>query len=536
MQEPVHGLVRELVPGGAGPTRGPGRRDRQDPAGVRTARAVDAMLSGLPGHERPTAALQSVARSALETSAAAMGHEPGTRADAVIRALRDTKWDLFDRVARLEDERQAEARDLLQTLRKALEADEYVKALEPHLEEARDHGHPAAGARGRSSSRAGRRLTAAGTTITGRDPEGRAGQARGDARRGRRPVPPGPELDTRAGGVALMAAPPLKPYQLQHEIGRVCQKDSDPDAMVIGLHAPGDWQGDGELIVDDRRFAVVRADTVLEFREALAGAEADRSADGRADRAGSGRAGPRRRRPPGPGQALRRIDVWEGVKGLFRARQLDPALRETCLAQRPAGTRAPGSRLRPGPGRRARCRHGLAGDLPPRPRAWRTASPTSPGLLRWAADHRRRADIARPRPTSARPPGPAWRDARAGRRSRSSTSSSPGPAATPWPWPIACEVVFAERRGRRAGPAGRRRPAGAVPLHRPIEPGDRADLARAAPTRSTTSPAPTPTQPRPTCSAPTALLREVRAAPLAHIGSRTPLAWEARLRRFADGR
>jgi hypothetical protein len=92
------------------------------------------MLSGLPNLE-PTAALQRLARSALETSAAAMSTSLA-RAAGVIQALRDTKWDLFDHVAHLEDERQGEARDLLQTLRKALEADEYVEALEPDLEEA----------------------------------------------------------------------------------------------------------------------------------------------------------------------------------------------------------------------------------------------------------------------------------------------------------------------------------------------------------------------------------------------------------------
>ncbi len=103
-------------------------------ARVRTARAVDSLLSGLSGRE-PTPALQHLARSKPETSAAAMGKSLATLVDN-LRALRDAKWDLFDHVKYLDDERQGEARDLLRELRGVIEADEYVEALEPQLEAA----------------------------------------------------------------------------------------------------------------------------------------------------------------------------------------------------------------------------------------------------------------------------------------------------------------------------------------------------------------------------------------------------------------
>jgi hypothetical protein len=69
-----------------------------------------------------------------------------------------------------------------------------------------------------------------------------------------------------------MAAFPLTPAQLRFEVERVRRMDSD--SLVIGLHAPGPWRGEDEdeVILGDRRYVVVRADSALEFREALAGA------------------------------------------------------------------------------------------------------------------------------------------------------------------------------------------------------------------------------------------------------------------------
>jgi hypothetical protein len=57
-------------------------------------------------------------------------------ASEVVRALRAAKWDLFDGVARLDDDRVEGAHALINTLRKALVSDEYVENLESHLDEA----------------------------------------------------------------------------------------------------------------------------------------------------------------------------------------------------------------------------------------------------------------------------------------------------------------------------------------------------------------------------------------------------------------
>jgi hypothetical protein len=100
----------------------------------RTATAVDALLSGLAGKEA-TAAVQHLAVARLDTSAAAMGQSM-KKAALVLRALKDTKWELFQGIARLDDERKPRADELIEGVRKALAADEYHTALEPALSEA----------------------------------------------------------------------------------------------------------------------------------------------------------------------------------------------------------------------------------------------------------------------------------------------------------------------------------------------------------------------------------------------------------------
>jgi hypothetical protein len=100
----------------------------------RTATTVDALLSGLAGKEA-TAAVQQLAVARLDTSAAAMGQSM-KKATLVLRALKDTKWELFQGIARLDDERKPRADELIAGVRKALAADEYNIALEPALSEA----------------------------------------------------------------------------------------------------------------------------------------------------------------------------------------------------------------------------------------------------------------------------------------------------------------------------------------------------------------------------------------------------------------
>ena len=154
--------------------------------------------------------------------------------------------------------------------------------------------------------------------------------------------------------------------------------------MIIGLQAPGPWRGDAEVNLGDRHYAVVRADSALEFREALAEAEAG----GRPtvvlttpEQAELGHDVVARlaRSKHWP------VDAWEGVKGLFKARQLDPALREACLAHALLEHQPPGRGYDPVPAAvldagtawRAIYRHSLGME---------DREPDLPGLLRWAAE------------------------------------------------------------------------------------------------------------------------------------------------------
>ena len=100
----------------------------------RTARSVEGLLAGLAGQE-VTPALLHLARAPLDTSAAAMGRSLAKAAD-LVRALKDVRWELFEGVARLGDDREGETQGLLDGLRKSLMADEYVTALESRLDEA----------------------------------------------------------------------------------------------------------------------------------------------------------------------------------------------------------------------------------------------------------------------------------------------------------------------------------------------------------------------------------------------------------------
>jgi hypothetical protein len=327
-----------------------------------------------------------------------------------------------------------------------------------------------------------------------------------------------------------MAAPPLKPYQLEQEIKRVCQKDSDPDALVIGLQAPGAWQGDGELIVDDRRFAVVRADTVLAVREALATAEADRRPTILLTVLDQSELGHDVVARLARGK-LRRIDVWEGVKRLFRARQLDPALRETCLARALLESKPPDRDYDPVPAGvldagsawRAILHHALGME---------DREPDLAGLLRWAAT------------TAAIRYREAPEDLREATRARLAGMLGPaagailniieaGAARDALALAIACEVVFADEAAREPALQAAAARLERFHLNRPLEPEPGRILARAASDALDDWWRDDPDSARAQLARADALLEEVQAAPMAHLGSRTPLGWEARLRRFA---
>lgn len=325
-----------------------------------------------------------------------------------------------------------------------------------------------------------------------------------------------------------MAAPPLMPHQLRFEIARVRQKD--PDALVVGLRAPGRWEGDGELSLSDRSYAVIRADTVLEVREALAEAEArdrptvvltalEQSALGHDVVARLARS------------KLWPVDPWEGVKGLFKARQIDPSLCETCLARALLEHKPPDRDYDPVPAGvldagtawRAILHHALGME---------DREPDLPGLLRWAAATGAARFLAAPA------------DLRTAARTRLTATLGPaagailnvveaGAARDALAVAVACEVVFAEEGSEepvlRAAAARLER----FHLNLPIAPDVGRVLARVGldALDDLTRDAPEPAQAH--LLRADAIFKEVQAASLAHLGRLTPLAWEARLRRYA---
>jgi hypothetical protein len=126
-------LVREIA--GALAHLGLAEAEIEKVPRCRTARAVEAMIKGLVDNDTTLSVLHLVGTS-LDTSASAMGRSLANMAD-IVGSLRSLTWDLFDGVARLDDDRAAESRALLTMLREALEADEYVIPIGPKLEEAR---------------------------------------------------------------------------------------------------------------------------------------------------------------------------------------------------------------------------------------------------------------------------------------------------------------------------------------------------------------------------------------------------------------
>ena len=324
-----------------------------------------------------------------------------------------------------------------------------------------------------------------------------------------------------------MSAPPITPHQLRLEVARARRKD--PEALVIGLRAPGPWAGDDGLDLGDRRYDVVVADTVLAVRQALDAAEGrgrptvvltplDQTELGQDVVARLARS------------RLSPVDPWEAVKGLFQARRLDPSVRERCLARALLEHVPPEGKYPPVP----------AGVLDAAT-AWRAVlhhgfgledrEPDLPGLLRWAAAPGADRYLAAPA------------DLRAATRARLAATLGPaagsildlvesGAARDALAVALACEVVFA------AGAEDPALPAIAARLerfhrHRPIAPEVGRALAHAAAVALEDLAEDRAHQDQLHLTRADAILREIRADELAHLGHRTPLAWEGRLRRFA---
>jgi len=105
---------------------------------VRTARAVRKLLADCEGKE-PTALVGAIASSKAETSGTAMGRSLKS-AGSILTCLRNTKWDLFQAVSQLGDQRKTQADLLLQDVRSAVCTDELALAggLASKLSEAED--------------------------------------------------------------------------------------------------------------------------------------------------------------------------------------------------------------------------------------------------------------------------------------------------------------------------------------------------------------------------------------------------------------
>ncbi|MEQ8667594.1 MAG: hypothetical protein RIC12_00390 [Pirellulales bacterium] len=93
---------------------------------VRTAKSVRKLLAECEGKEA-TALVTAIATASMETSATAMGRSFKS-ASSILDCLRNTKWDLFEGVSHLADERKTQADMLLQDVRSALGTDELALA------------------------------------------------------------------------------------------------------------------------------------------------------------------------------------------------------------------------------------------------------------------------------------------------------------------------------------------------------------------------------------------------------------------------
>ena len=325
-----------------------------------------------------------------------------------------------------------------------------------------------------------------------------------------------------------MSAVPVTAQQVRSKVAWVLQKESD--ALVVGLHAAGSWQGGAELDMGERRFVVVRADTVLEVREALADAEMlsrptvvltglpqDELGHDVVARLARGKLFP--------------VDVWEGVKALFKARQIDPSLRDRCLAEALMAHRPAGGEYPPVP----------AGVLDAAT-AWRAIfhgafgledrEPHLPGLLRWAALGPG-AGRYLASPTELRDAARRRLAATLGPAAESILDIVEGGAARDaLGLAVACEVVFPEGTDEPALQAAAAR-LERFHRNRPIPATVGRLLARAGRDAIDDVERDEPEEAQGQLLRADALLREVQAAPFAHLGRLTPLSWEGRLRRFA---
>ncbi len=323
-----------------------------------------------------------------------------------------------------------------------------------------------------------------------------------------------------------MPAPALTPAQLRSHVAEARRKA--PDARVIGVQAAGGWAGGDRVECDGREYAVVTADSPLALRGALraaegcplptvvltAAADVELGLDVRARLA--------RRQ-------LLSLDLWEAVRAQFRARDVDPAVRNTAvgralLEHAPAGgyPPVPTGLLDPGTAWRCVFRHALG--MP-------DGEPTEAGLVAWAL-----SDRATDGRYAALPA-----DLRDAARRRLLDALGPaagvvldvvegGAGADAAAVGLALEVVYAEE------PLPPDLAAAAARLERlhggrPVPAAVARRVARAAGEALARLHEDEAARHRRRADA---LLAEAQATPALYRGTQTPGSWEARLARFAD--
>jgi hypothetical protein len=328
----------------------------------------------------------------------------------------------------------------------------------------------------------------------------------------------------------MTSGPPLTLAQLRSHVADIRRKLKPAETdRPIGLHVTNGWDATDRLECDGQTYAVVRADTVLALREALLEAESrplptvlltalDESELGLDVRARLARG------------KLIPVDLWDSVRGLFKAREIDPTVRSRGVA-------------------RALLEHAPADGYPPVPAGvldagtvWRTlfrhallmrdGEPTLPRLLTWTAaggpgveEYRRaagdfRAAVRERLGGSLGPAAEAVLDVVEGGAARDALALA-----------AVCEVVFGE------GPAGDLQ-AAAVRLERffgnkPVPASVGQALARAGAETVRELAQEDPPAEQPQLVRADELLREIQALAYAYRGRLTPAGWEQRFKGFA---
>jgi hypothetical protein len=304
-----------------------------------------------------------------------------------------------------------------------------------------------------------------------------------------------------------------------------------PEARLIGLHVSNGWEGADRLDCDGQTFAVVRADTVLALREALLEAEARPEPTVLLTALDEAELGLDVRARLAKGRLIP-VDLWDSVRGLFKAREIDPTVRVRGIAQ-------------------ALLEHAPADGYPPVPAGvldagtvWRTlfryalhlrdGEPTLARLLIWAATSVAGVERYRSAPDNFRaaarqrlggslgPPAEAVLDMVEGGSARDALAVA-----------VVCEVVFAED-----APGDLQ--AAAVRLerfhgNRPIPSALGRLLARAGTEAVRELAQEDPPGDLPHLARADEILRGLQAVGQAYRGGLTRAGWEQRLERFAAG-